>query len=132
MYGKWKEFYFVIKYGEQKLLYYERESVSTCTCIYMYMYIIMCPVLSIECRGFKSHLLGKVTALGVLCSIALDVEGSNPVIVINSPSLFTLCTYIYTVYKNIIRVRVPHVCVSSVESQSQGSAGFETVPSIFS
>ncbi|CAI8014996.1 Ras GTPase-activating protein 1, partial [Geodia barretti] len=25
VYGKWKEFYFVIKYGEQKLLYYERE-----------------------------------------------------------------------------------------------------------
>ena len=28
VYGKWKEFYFVIKYGEQQLLYYERESVS--------------------------------------------------------------------------------------------------------
>jgi Ras GTPase-activating protein 1 len=26
VYGKWKEFYFVIKYGEQQLLYYERES----------------------------------------------------------------------------------------------------------
>ena len=29
VYGKWKEFYFVIKYGEQKLLYYEREDVSS-------------------------------------------------------------------------------------------------------
>ena len=28
VYGKWKEFYFVINYGEQKLLYYERENVS--------------------------------------------------------------------------------------------------------
>ena len=28
VYGKWKEFYIVIKYGEQKLLYHEREDVS--------------------------------------------------------------------------------------------------------
>ena len=28
VYGKWKEFYFIIKYGEEKMLYYEREDVS--------------------------------------------------------------------------------------------------------
>ena len=35
VYGKWKEFYFVIKYGDQQLLYFERENVSL-------NYVLMC------------------------------------------------------------------------------------------
>ena len=39
VYGKWKEFYFVIKYGDQQLLYFERENVSlnyVSMCVYLY------------------------------------------------------------------------------------------------
>ena len=34
--GKWKEFFFVLKYEEQKLLYYDHENVSQNKCIRVY------------------------------------------------------------------------------------------------
>ena len=33
--GKWKEFFFILKYDEQKLLYYEHENVSGNRCVCM-------------------------------------------------------------------------------------------------
>ena len=39
VYGKWKEFYFVVKYGEQKLLYYDHENVSPQHAVHVYMYM---------------------------------------------------------------------------------------------
>lgn len=45
VYGKWKEFYFVIKYGEQKLLFYERETVSVHTLYTTYMYMYVCTIV---------------------------------------------------------------------------------------
>ena len=54
--GKWKEFYFVIKYGEQKLLYYEREDVSCAIkygqiqlCVYCTYILYMCVLCTYVC-----------------------------------------------------------------------------------
>ena len=38
MYGKWKEFYFVLNFTDQKLLYYDHDTVSMP--VYMYFYVV--------------------------------------------------------------------------------------------
>ena len=52
VYGKWKEFYFVIKYGDQQLLYFERENVSSkCANGVCVSACVQCSCLATESQG---------------------------------------------------------------------------------
>ena len=47
VYGKWREFYFVIKYREQKLLYYDHQKVH-------YMCVCKCHLLVYLCAVYRT------------------------------------------------------------------------------
>ena len=79
MYGKWKEFYFVIKYGEQKLLYYEREDVSCAIkygqiqlCVYCTYILYMC----VLCGGSLYSMPANLTSGPTSCCLYFELTMS--------------------------------------------------------
>ncbi|CAI8033497.1 Ras GTPase-activating protein 1 [Geodia barretti] len=94
VYGKWKEFYFVIKYGEQKLLYYEREDSHKAKGL---LDLRQCQTFAVDPTLYGRYacyifLASRKASCALTARYAARISLANPKLGRSRSTMFNICT----------------------------------------